>query len=211
MMIKFGTSPVPLTYSADSDKALESDRRLIVLVPAQIDFNAATQRIWALAQNSRMQIQLLGLSKDATEESRLRRQLVTMASLMQDGRICADAKVDVGTNWVDTLRPNYKAGDVIVCFAEQRTGLLQKPLSQILESNFNATVYILSGLALQKTKTNRLARVSTWLGVVGIVAGFGILQAKIVQLPAGWFQNILLILSLIPEFWLIWVWDSWFR
>jgi hypothetical protein len=211
MMIKFGTSPVPLTYSADSDETLESGRRLIVLVPAHIDFNAATQRIWALAQSSGMQIQLLGLSKDATEESGLRRQLVTMASLMQDGRICAEAKVEAGTNWVEALKPNYKAGDVIVCFAEQRTGLLQKPLSQILESSFNATVYILSGLAPQKPKTNRLAQISTWLGVIGIVAGFGILQAKIVQLPTGWFQNTLLILSLIPEFWLIWVWDSWLR
>jgi hypothetical protein len=211
MMIKFGTSPVPLTHSADSHNHLESTGRLVVLVPAQIDFNVATQRIWALAQTSGMQIQLLGLSKDALEESRLRRELITMASLLRNGKICAEAQVVIGTNWVEALKPTYKTGDMIVCFAEQRTGLLQKPLNQILESSFNATVYILAGLAAPNHKSNRLARVSTWVGVVGIIAGFGILQTKIVQLPAGWFQNTLLILSLILEFWLIWVWDSWFR
>ncbi|HSA99806.1 MAG TPA: hypothetical protein VLE49_04095, partial [Anaerolineales bacterium] len=158
-----------------------------------------------------MHIQLLGLCRDTTEESRFRRELITMASLLQHDKRCVEAKIEVGTNWLEVLKNNYKAGDMIVCFAEQRTGLLQRPLSQILESNFNATVYILSGLTPQKPKSHKLARVSTWLGVVGIIAGFGILQARMVQLPAGWFQNTLLILSLLPEFWLIWVWDSWFR
>jgi hypothetical protein len=211
MMIKIDTSPMPLTYSTNSQKDLEPPRRLIVLVPANIDFSTATQRIWALAHASGMNIQLLGLSKDRTEESGLRRGLITMASLLQDGRICTEAKVDIGTNWVEALRSNYKAGDMIVCFAEQRTGLLQKPLSQILESNFQATVYILSGLTSQKPGSNRLLQIRTWLGSVAIIVAFGIVQAKIVQFPEGALQTMLLILSLIPELWLIWVSDAHFR
>jgi hypothetical protein len=211
MTIKVDASPVSLTYPTNSHKDLESTYRLIALVPANIDFSAATQRIWGLAHTTGMQIQLLGLPNDTTEESRLRRELVTMASLLQDGKRCAGAKIETGTNWVEALKSNCQAGDMIVCFAEHETGILRKPLSQILESNLKATVYVLSDLTPQKSSVNKFSRISTWLGVIGIVVGFGLLQTRIVQLPSGWLQNTLLILSLIPEFWLIWIWDSQFR
>jgi hypothetical protein len=45
---------------------------------------------------------------------------------------------------------------------------------------------------------------------MAIIIGFGVLQARVVQLPEGWLQSVLLILSIIPEFWLIWVWNSLF-
>lgn len=211
MTIKFGTNPVSLTYSIDSHKNLESVHRLIVLIPANIDFSAATQRIWGLAHITGMYVQLIGLCKDTVEESRLHRELITMASLLKNGKISAEVKFEPGTNWMNAIKTSYVTGDVIVCFAEEHTGLLHRPLSQILESDFKATVYILSDLAPQKSKSNRLSRISTWLGIIGVVVGFAMLQAKIVQLPEGWLQNSLLILSVIPEFWLIWVWDGWFK
>ncbi|HEX2997576.1 MAG TPA: hypothetical protein VHP14_22325 [Anaerolineales bacterium] len=129
--------------------------------------------------------------------------MIAAAALLQDGRTCAEVKVVVGSNWVEAVKPNYETGDVIVCFAEHQAGLLQKPLSQILTANFQTTVYILSGLTSQKPRSNRLLQLGTWLGSVATIVAFGILQAKIVQLPQGALQTILLLLSLIPEFWLI--------
>lgn len=207
-MIKSGTNPVSLTYPIDSDKDSECVRRLIVLVPADIDFSAATQQIWRLANATGRPIQLFGLCKETIEESRLRRGLISMSSLLQNGKIPVEVKVEVGTDWMDTLKNSYETGDMIVCFAEQQAGLLHKPLSQILESNLKATVYILSNSAPQKFNSNRLSQISTWLGIIVVIAGFAMLQAKIVQLPEGWLQNTLLILSVIPEFWLILVWDG---
>jgi hypothetical protein len=134
-----------------------------------------------------------------------------MASLVQDGRTHVDVKVEHGTNWLEAVKHTYKTGDVIVCFTEQRTGLLHKPLSQILESNFNATVYILSSFISEKSGRSRMSRVGEWAAVIGIILCFGILQANIVQLQEGWAQNILLILSTISEFWLIWVWNGGIR
>jgi hypothetical protein len=210
-MIKFDTNPAALTYPKPSHKDLESAHRLIVLVPANMDFSAGTQRIWRLANTAGMQVQLLSLCKDASEESRRRRDLITMASLLQNGGICAEVKVSIGTNWLDVVKANCESGDMIVCFAEQSDGLLRRPLSQMLASNFNATVYILPNLTSQRSRSNRLSQMSAWLGLIGVIVGFGVLQAQIVQLQAGWLQNIMLILSLIPEFWLIWVWDGQFR
>jgi hypothetical protein len=72
-------------------------------------------------------------------------------------------------------------------------------------------VYILSNDTSQKTKSNPLSQVGAWLGFIAIVIGFGILQVNVVQLPDGWLQNSLLILSILPEFWLIWAWGVQFR
>ena len=207
-MTKLDLPPTPLTYHPTPDLNLGYPSRLLVLVPPTAEYSAATRRIWELTQATAMRVQLLGLCRDADEEPGLRRGLVTMVSLLQDSGISVEAKVEPGTNWVDVVKAHYKTGDMIVCFEEQRTGLLRRPLSQVLESNLKATVYILSSLVPLKSTANVFSQLRAWLGFIGIIVGFGILQANIVQLPEGWLQNILLILSTIPEFWLIWVWGN---
>jgi hypothetical protein len=208
IMNKLDTNPIALTYAVHPATDVACVDRLIVLVSTDIDYTVATRRIWELANATGRHVQLLGLCIDPAEESSLRRELITMASLLQAGKIVAEARVNRGTNWLDIVKANYETGDMIVCFAEQRTGLLRRPFNQILESNFKATVYILSDTAPQTSIPNRLSEILAWLGCIAIVVGFGILQTKIVQLPEDWFQSVLLILSIIPEFLLIWVWNT---
>jgi hypothetical protein len=131
--------------------------------------------------------------------------------MLQDGNIPVETKVEDGTSWVDVVKRNYQSGDMIVCFAEQRAGLFQKSLSEILASNLTIPICVISGVSIPKPKSNWLTQVMAWLGSIGIMVGFGVLQVKIVQVSEGWFQSILLILVVIPEIWLIWVWDSRFR
>jgi hypothetical protein len=119
---------------------LEPAGRLLVLIPAEADYALATKRIWRLAVTTGMHIQLIGLCKDWSQEPSVRRGLVTMSALIRDGRVCADVKVEIGTSWVNVVKHNVQPGDMIVCFAEQRAGLLQRPLSQILQSNMNLPV-----------------------------------------------------------------------
>ena len=202
--------PSCLTLSHTSLPGHEPARRLIVLVPdMESDYIPAIRRIWELANAQHARIQFLGLCKDAAKEPSLHRQLVTMLALMGD-EVSTEAKVEIGMSWVDAVKRNSQTGDMIVCFEEQRAGLLHRPLSQILESNLNFPVYILSGLYPQKSKSNWLSEVIVWSGFIGIIICFCILQVKIVQLPKDWFQNVLFVLSLIPEFWLILVWNNLF-
>ena len=186
----------------------EMHHRLLVLLPSDIDYGTMTRQIWELAHASGMQILLLGLCEDRAEEPAYRRGLVRMASLLEDGQVCAEVKVEIGTNWLAVVKSNYKTGDAMVCITNQFAGILSRPLSQVLESNFKATVYILSTPASPKAKSDALSQMAAWLGFVGIIIGFGILQANIVQLPKSWLQSILLTLSVFPEFWLIWVWNG---
>src|SRR6266536_1722355 len=191
--------------------SLEAARRLIVLIPADSDYQAATRRIWELANTMGSHVQFLGLCRDAAQEPSLRRGLVTISALLQAGRVSAEAKVEIGTNWVNVVKRNYQTGDMIICFAEQQTGLLHRPLSQILQTNLNAPVYILSGLAPQNLpRSNWLSQIFAWMGSIGIIAGSGLLQARITSLPQDWAQTTLLILSVMGEIWLIWGWNSLF-
>lgn len=210
-MTQIHTTPPSLTSTPASLSGLEPARRLIVLVPdMESDYIPAIHRIWELANAQQARVLLLSLYKDTRQELSLRRGLITMCAMLQDGHVLAEVNVEMGKNWVDVVKRHYQTGDLIVCFAEQRAGLLHKPLSQILQSNLKIPVYILSGLYLPKPKSNLLSQVIAWSGFLGILIGFFVLQINIGQVSKGGLQSILLILSIIPEFWLIWAWNSQF-
>jgi hypothetical protein len=208
----FGMASASLSdASTPPNKRPVSAGRLIVLVPSDLDYSSLTRRVWGLAIATGKHILFLSLCQDAAEEPSLRRQLVTMSALVGDSRVSTEAKVEIGANWVHVVKTNYQAGDIIVCFAEQRAGLFHKPLSQILESTLGVTIYILSGVYAQSAaRASWLSQIIVWMGSFGILAGFFWLQARISQLPKDPAQTALLILSAAVEIWLIWVWNSLF-
>jgi hypothetical protein len=85
---------------------------------------------------------------------------------------------------------------------------LQRPLSQILQSNLNIRVYILSGAGAQNgPQANWFSQILAWTGSVGIIVGSFFLQIRITTLPQDWAQTTLLIFSVLGEIWLIWGWN----
>ena len=210
-MNKLYPIPPSLTVFPASLSGPEPARRLIVLVPdSEADAANVAHRVWRLATSMSMHVQLLGLCNDARQELSLRRTVAAMSAMVEVGSITAEAKVEMGANWVEFVKRNYQTGDMIVCFAEQHAGLLHRPLSQMLESKLNIPVYILSGLYPQKSGSNWLSQITTWSGSIGIIIGFFLLQVKIEQLPDDWFQTGLFIFSIVLELWLIWVWNRLF-
>jgi hypothetical protein len=184
--------------------------RLIVLVPPNADSANVTRRICKLANETKLDVQILGLCKDPAQELTLRRELVTVSALIQDARVFAEAKIEVGTNWLEAVKRNYQDGDAIVCITDPSIGIRQRSFSQILESTLKAPIYILSETKPSQSHSNLLSRVIAWSGFLGIIVGFFILQMKVVQLSEDWFQTVMLLLLLIPEFGAIWIWNSLF-
>jgi hypothetical protein len=185
-------------------------RQLIILVPANTDCSSVTRRICKLAAETDSCIQLLGLYRDEEEELALRRELAMASALVRDARVYVEATVERGSDWVKAVGSVYHAGDMIVCLNDQSTGIRRKPLSQILESNFKTTIYILSEIPVQKQKSNFLSQVIAWAGLIAIVGGFFILQVDVTRMPRDGFQTLLLILLLVPEIWLVQFWNSLF-
>ena len=211
-MTQIDIIPSSLASTPASPLGLEPARRLMVLVPdIDSDYIPAVGKIWELANAQHASVLLLGLYKDIRHELSLRRSLITLCAMVQAGHVLAEVKVEQGINWVNVVKRNYRKGDMIVCFAGQRAGLLHKPLSQILQSHLIFPVYILSCLPLPKRKSNGLSQVMAWSGFLGILSAFFVLQINITQISKGGLQDILFVLSIIPEFWLILVWNSLFR
>jgi hypothetical protein len=210
-MTRIETIPPVLTLPPVAPSKREPTSRLIVLIPdLEVDYVPAMSRIWELANALHAHVLLLSLSKDAGQEPSLRRSLISMAAMVQDGHVLAAVKVEMGTNWVDIVERNYQTGDTIVCFAEPRAGIVHKPLSQILQSHLKIPVYILSSPYRPKPKLKLFSQVMAWLGSLGIITGFFLLQINIIQVSTGVLESILLILSLIPEYSLILFWNSQF-
>lgn len=189
----------------------ETARRLIVLIPTGVDYGPAAHRIWELANATGSSVQFLGLCSNMADEPGLRRELITISALVQDVRIATEVRIEIGTNWIRAIKSDSQPGDMIVCFAEQHAGLLRKQLSQVLQAKLNAPVCILSNLyAYDASQPNWLLQIMAWVGSLGIIAGFFLLQIRITSLPQDWAQTTLLCLSVIGEVWLIWVWNGLF-
>ena len=210
-MNKLDVSPPALTLSPASFSDPYPARRLMVLVPeSEVDTALMARKIWELANALESRVQFLGLSKDAALESSLRRQLVTLSAMVGSGNISVESKIEIGNDWLSVVMSEFHEGDVIVCFAEQRPGFARKPLNQILESNLNATIYMLAGFHQQEDRLrfNWMFNAMAWAGSIGIILGFFWLQSKLTQFPADWAHTILLYISLFVEVGLIWVWNN---
>lgn len=198
---------IPIASQPDPEPA----HRLIVLVPSlEVDLIVVTQRVWELANATGAHVKFISLCNDAAQEPSLRRELATMSAIVKDGNISAEAEVVSGRNWVEVVKTRRQAGDIVVCCAEQRAGLMQRPLSQILQSDLDMPLYILTGLYSQNVShSNRLTQIFAWIGFIAIIAGFFLLQAKIDQLAKDW-TTVLQLLTTAIEFWLIWAWNNLF-
>ncbi len=186
-------------------------RRLLVLIPdADVDLALVASRAWEIASASGAQVRFLGLCSDAAREASLRRRLATLSALVNDGGVSADTEIIQGSDWVKAVRSRWQAGDRVVCLAEQRAGLLQRPLSQMLASDLDVPLTILSGLTPPVSERPKWqSQVAVWTGLAVIIIGFFLLQARIYQTAGGW-ATILMLGSLAVEYWLVWLWNSLF-
>jgi hypothetical protein len=211
-MIKSDPAFPALSLPARPVSEAKTPRRLIVLIPeVEADYSPVMQRIWELARSLESRVLFLGLCRDETDEPRMRRALVTMSALLQDSWVCTEARIELGTNWLKAIKSNWRAGDVIACFSGQQVGLAHKSLQQVLESNLEATVYVLDGLYLpQPARSSWLLTALVWIGSLGIIAGFFWLQTRITQMPDQLARDILICTSLIFEMGSLWGWNSMF-
>ena len=211
-MNKLDSQPTSLTLSPVSGAGHESGRRLIVLAPnLEADLTPAAQRVWMLANAMGAHVQFLSLCNDAAQEPGLRRGLVTLSAMVKDDRISVEAEILFGTDWVQAVKSRSQPGDTVVCFAEQRVGVLRRPLSRVLESELNVPLFILSGLYPQNdSRSTWPAQAVAWGGSIAIIIGFFMLQVRIDHLTKDWVHMILPMLSIPAEVWMIWAWNNLF-
>jgi hypothetical protein len=192
---------------------LEPARYLRVLVPgSEVDTAIVARKIWELANALESRVQFIGLCKEASYEPAFRRQLATLSAMVGNHRIPVESKIASGSNWLNAVKSEWRTGDVVACFAEQDSGFAHIPVNQILESNLNTTVYVLSGL-YQEEKwlcSSWVSNAMAWAGSIGLILGFFWLQLKLTQMPWDWAHTSLLYISIFLEAGIIWFWNSLF-
>lgn len=184
----------------------ETGRRLIVLVPdSKADISSAAQKISELANALGGRVQFIGLCKDEAREPSLRRQMVALSSM-----VAGESKIEFGADWLNFVKSQWREGDVIVCFGDQQAGFARRPLSQILESNLNATVYVIPELQVEYPRPSWMSSAMGWAGSIALILGFLWLQMKLIQSPSDPAYTTLLYLSIFAEAGSIWGWNSLF-
>lgn len=209
-MTKLDSTYTSVTEPTASHFSRGPANRLIVLVPAQAgDDPSQAHRIWEIAKSSGLSVLLLSLCDDPYEESQYRRQLITMAALIGDSHICADFKIEHGSDWLRSVKKIYRSGDVIACYAGQQVGLMQKPLHEALRLQWDATIYVLSvDQPIKNSSSKLVSQILFWVGALAIISGFLWLEVQLARLPQDWAHNLLIYLCVFVEIGILWFWNS---
>jgi len=184
--------------------------RLVVLMP-NLDINEAdiAREIWKLAFPPGLAVLFLGLCPNVNEEPRVRRRLATVAALTRDIRVPVEVQLEFGRNWIRKLEAVLEAGDIVVCHAEQQTGLWRQPLKLAL-ARLNIPTLTLKGFipSMYKSPSTFLRESVFWLVSIAVLFVFFLFQIRILRISEEWASDALLSLSIVIEFGLFWVWNE---
>jgi hypothetical protein len=209
-MLKHTTKDQQLTVSPLRQIIDGPARRLIVPIQnPDMDLTAVTRRIWDLAETTDAHIQFFGLCQDAALEPSLRRALVTMAAMLNYDRVTADSEIIFGGEWVATLQSRLQPGDMLICWDEPSAVPFQKTLRQVLQSNLDIPLYLISGdpRTNQRADQSWITSIVGWVGFLTIILGFLLLQITIIRTTSRW-ETPLILLSTAAELGLIMLWNN---
>ncbi len=196
--------------------------RLVVVIREPEEEVLLAGRILELARERCLSVLLVGVSRDAAKEAGLRRSLVTIAAFLREANAYAgrslsmdasiaspEVQIECGRDWMNKLRSLLRPGDMLACYSEDKAGILERPLNDILSSGLNMPVYTFAGLtAPQSPRQNRWTQIASWAASLASIGGFLMLGARIVIAVQGWLQSVLLLVALLVEVAVVWFINS---
>jgi len=188
--------------------------RLVILVPGQgLEVLALAQWIAASVSPCQPDVLLLSVAQNWDEEPCPRLHLSDLIALTRKLPIRVESELIVGQQWTNAVCEVWQPGDLVVCHAGQTISMpggTRYPLSVALSNRLGEPVLILDGLYREPLHCPRsyVMEVAGWGVALAIIATFGALQIWITQHVMGWASQILLILSVLAEIGLIWIWNQ---
>jgi len=205
--------PSPAASLADLTNPDIFPMRLVILVPGQgLEALALAQWLASPVSLHRPSILFLSVVQSLNEEPCARLQLSDLIALTSGFPVKVESDLILGKNWVDAVCEVWQPGDLVICNAGQTASLpdaVRYPLSVALSNRLDAPVLALTGLYRESLRRPRTCATEVaWWGVaLALVAAFGVLQIWISQNASGWASQFLLILSVLAEVSLIWIWN----
>jgi hypothetical protein len=200
------------------------DQRLVVIMLEADEEAVLASRILVLAGTRYQHVLLLGVCPDPLRQTELRRKLVTIAAFLRQQRLPAESHlsqslqslsveitIERGRDWIERIKTVLQPDDEVACYDAQNVGRQPKPLCDILSSELEFPIYVLSDLRPSgPARQQLLSQATSWLGSIAAIGAFFLLQARIAAVVQGWAQSCLLLVTLFAEVSIVWIWNSLF-
>jgi hypothetical protein len=168
-------------------------------------------RIQELARARGLSVLLLGVAHNPAMEAELRRGLITIAAFLEEGSrhvYRPEIQVKCGGDWPSQIGALLRPGDLLACYADGRSSVFERPLSDTLSRALDVPIYTFQGPGAERAPQNRLAQAASWMGSLACIGGFVLLQARIVTTFQGWLQSVLMLIALGAEVGSLWFVNS---
>jgi hypothetical protein len=209
-----------MVASSTSRKLLPNDggRRaaqiLVVLVPDQdVDEVRFSRTIRNAMLPDTTHIVLLTTVKNVESELAARRRLATISSQVSDFYLYVEMRIVWNRSWIAAAREIAGECDRIACPPEiiVRTGLRKyEPLDAAIAHSLGLPVTPLPGFFTKSPPSfsHALRRIGYWLVILAIVSGFFLLESDAAQSTPGWIGQLIVVLLMVCELGLIYLWTA---
>ena len=185
-------------------------RRLIVLVPGGVfDEHTFVQQLREISLPAGGMVFFLAQATDPEQDHLAQQRLKRLTELMAGSGIQAGFKLVYADNWVQPVREVWQEGDELVCLEGHFVpGLLfaARPVAKVLSASLDLPIHILRGIHVSKRHqaVSELVNEALVYAISILTIGvFFIIQVTIDQHIGGQAARVLIVLSMLVEFWLI--------
>ena len=202
---------LPLLHEGDS---LPPFRRLIVLLPpCELDEIGLASKIWRLGKGQEIAVLILFIVDNTRDESRMRWKSSALAALIRDEHIQVTTRLCSRKCWTSDLGKLLREDDLLVSIdvpAGSRAELTLDSTTMSLWPEPPGGVLTLANVALvgDSISSNWFQPVFMWIVTLGVIAGFLELQVRLIRRFSPWPSLPFLIVSVIAETTLVWLWTS---
>jgi K+-sensing histidine kinase KdpD len=171
------------------------------------------ERIAGLAFPKNLTVLFIAVIESDRQEPAAHLRLVNLSSLLKAFSVDSETKLVSGGNWIGAVSEVWRAGDQIVCQAEQT--VVDNEMKKVLLSNalsiaLDVPVIVISGLyrIRESRQRTRLSELEWWGVTLIIVIALCGIMFYINQTMSGWVENVLLISTFLIAILIVWLWNK---
>ncbi len=195
------------------DEQVTSIQRILVLIPGgRIDPEPLVARVQRLVGCTDLEVLYVGIRLSPDQDWRASRQLAGLLIASVKAGLRVQTRLVANGEWLPILRGIVQPGDLILCHAEQSARQSKDPYGTLgwwVASSLNVPVYVLSGMYMQALPyaLSSALRLAFRIAPILIVGGFFWIQIQIDKLVTGLAHTLVLSLSVLIEFGLVFFWS----
>ena len=199
-------------FLLEGDRLPEFRRLILLLPPDDLDEIGLAEKVWQLCQERQAEILIWGLVPSRDLESILRWKTATMTALLRDPSIGLESKLIHASSWVNVLEFVDTNSDLLIYIDAPSLGSTNLAKEKLIDLLGESTFHVMELTGLIQEEDVRPFRwfipIFKWVVILGVVAGFFVIQASLIRHYGGLNAMPLLWLSILGEAGLIFLWNG---